>query len=234
MRTAFFYVGTVLATMANLPSAMELDSNTNTNLDTEVPADTTLATDLAAEWQVHQLGWGNKCRGLQDQECSKHKDCSVCRYSWPKNDGRKWKSPQAACRCKANKDTFKKHDLHWGNKCKRSTDQDCGKVKNCSVCRWSWPKWDGAKWKSQDALCRCKHYILEFKPHQLGWGNRCNKSTDQDCGSSPNCSICRWSWPKHDGGKWKSQDARCRCKNVVGHYKNNQLDWGNKCNRHTD
>ena len=60
MRTAFFYVGTILATIANLPSAMELDSKINTDLDAEVPADTTLATDLAAEWQVHQLGWSKK------------------------------------------------------------------------------------------------------------------------------------------------------------------------------
>ena len=93
MRTAFFYVGTFLAAIANLSGAMELDSNTGTKTETEVPADTTLALDAAAEWRVDQLGWGNKCRGLQDQECAHHKDCSVCRYSWPKNDGRKWKSP---------------------------------------------------------------------------------------------------------------------------------------------
>ena len=49
MRTAFFTVGTILATMANLPSAMELDSNT----DAEAPANLTLAADSAAEWAVH-------------------------------------------------------------------------------------------------------------------------------------------------------------------------------------
>ena len=64
MRTAFFTVGTILATLANLPSAMELDSNTDTKTEAEVPADTTLALDAAAEWRVDQLGWGNKCRGL--------------------------------------------------------------------------------------------------------------------------------------------------------------------------
>ena len=106
MRTAFFYVGTILATMANLSSAMELDSNTKTEI--EVPADTTSAVDSAAEWAVHQLTWGNKCRTTRDQECSKHKNCSVCRYSWPKNDGRKWRSPNAKCRCKATPHTFKR------------------------------------------------------------------------------------------------------------------------------
>ena len=110
MRTAFFYVGTLLATMANMPSAMELDAKTNIDVDTEAeaPADMSLAVDAAAEWQTHQLGWGNKCRRTTDQECSKTKDCSVCRYSWPKNDGRKWRSPNAKCRCKATPHTFKR------------------------------------------------------------------------------------------------------------------------------
>ena len=138
MRTAFFTVGTILATIANFASAMELDSNT----DVEVPTDMSLAVDAAAEWRTDQLGWGDKCRATTDQECSKVKNCSVCRYSWPKNDGRKWKSPNAACRCKADVNTFPRHNLKWGDKCRRVTDQDCGKNPKCSVCRWSWPKWD--------------------------------------------------------------------------------------------
>ena len=74
MRTAFYTVGTILATLANLPSAMELDSNTGTVLDSntvaqseaEAPADISLAVDAAAEFGVFDLHWGNKCRGLQD------------------------------------------------------------------------------------------------------------------------------------------------------------------------
>ena len=66
MRTAFFTVGTILATMTNLPSALELDSNTDTKLEAEAPANLSLAVDAAAEWGVSDLGWGNKCRGLQD------------------------------------------------------------------------------------------------------------------------------------------------------------------------
>ena len=66
MRTAFFTVGTILATMSNITSALELDSNTDTKLEAEAPIDMSLAVDAAAEWTVDQLGWGNKCRGLQD------------------------------------------------------------------------------------------------------------------------------------------------------------------------
>ena len=229
MRTTFFTVGTMLATLASIATAIDLEGNTEVPANVEAPldADTEVEAiaDADAEWRKNvkfnhnQLAWGDKCRATTDQECKQNPNCSVCRYSWPKNDWKKWNSQDAACRCKADHNTFKRSQLNWGDKCKHHTDQDCGKNPNCSICRWSWPKWDKDAWRSKDALCRCKSEVNDYKPNQLGWGDKCNKSTDQDCGKNPNCSICRWSWPKNDRDRWNSKDSRCRCKNEVGHYK---------------
>ena len=147
MRTAFFILGSVAA-LAGWTNALDLHSELDLPLDIDsaLDLDTDLDTDLEEQkrkaYQHHQLSWGDKCSKVTNQECKLNPDCSVCRYSWPKFDPKKWKSSEAACRCKADSKTFATEELNWGNKCNAVTDQDCGKNPNCSICRWSWPKND--------------------------------------------------------------------------------------------
>ena len=49
--------------------------------------------------------------------------------------------------------------------------------------------------------------------NELTWGDPCRRTDDQDCAKTPNCKECKYSWPSNDPKAWKSQDARCRCKN---------------------
>lgn len=52
--------------------------------------------------------------------------------------------------------------FEFGNECATLTADDCSLV-SCQEhqCKWSWPKYDPAKWSSKDAKCRCQRAKAE-------------------------------------------------------------------------
>ena len=84
----------------------------------------------------------------------------------------------------------------------------------CSECRRSWPNDDPDKWNSDENKCRCM-------PRQRAregylYGKRPCKRDSLDMGLCDDCedSECRFSWPKDDPKRWRSDEKHCRCKPV--------------------
>ena len=93
---------------------------------------------------------------------------------------------------------------------------------------------DPRQWDSIEAHCRCSTYDGEYaaKPENghknLGWGASCSHFDKLECGLTPNCDNCRWSWPVDDPTKWASEEATCRCASEV------EIRYGSECNNITD
>lgn len=95
----------------------------------------------------------NKRRMRKANRCGS--DDEFCFWSWPPTDAKKWESDEAACRPLPGRQVegefkFAKRECasHRGL-CKFG----CGE----GSCHNSWPIDDPLKWKSADAMCRCKY-----------------------------------------------------------------------------
>ena len=115
----------------------------------------------------------------------------------------------------------------FGEDCETLVTGLCAKISGCNSCKMSWPKNDVSKWMSDKAVCRC---LEADKPHSgenptkpthaakhnsYSWGEDCMTLTDQDCSMYDGCSKCTFSWPLHDPLTWKSDEAKCRCKEII-------------------
>ena len=69
--------------------------------------------------------------------------------SYPRDDPRRWGSPEGQCRCKPIKEK-----IDFGPQCGANNyTGECGA--DCTSCHWSWPHNDPLKFKSSKATCRC-------------------------------------------------------------------------------
>jgi len=95
----------------------------------------------------------------------------------------------------------------YGDPCqpsKHNTD-NCGS--NCSQCHKSWPASDPDRWDSEQATCRC--LPEQEAPDAYNYGKKAADPKAGVCAES--CLECRWSWPKDDPMKWKSDALMARC-----------------------
>lgn len=99
----------------------------------------------------NRFKYSNVCRPRQDSSLCGADD--LCFNSYPHNDPLKWKSPDRACRPLPRRlvdDEFK------------FAKRECNMRKGlCAfgcegTCHNSWPIDDPERWKSSDAMCRCK------------------------------------------------------------------------------
>jgi len=88
----------------------------------------------------------NQCGG-----CDSNPSTGTCSLSWQVDDARKWKSPDAACRCNPSTNWFaNKVD---SNKCEWYGPNACLEEDTCHV---SFPYYDALKGDSPDRDYRCK------------------------------------------------------------------------------
>ena len=96
--------------------------------------------------------WGNLCKPNRDLSlCGEDDDCFS---SWPKDDKKKWRSDDAACR--PIPDRLEEGNYKWAkktcNKKKGLCALGCGDLS----CHKSFPLDDPLRNKSPEAMCRCK------------------------------------------------------------------------------
>lgn len=97
--------------------------------------------------------YSNQCGGRQDSsKCGENDDCF---RSWPSTDAKKWKSDDFACRPLPMR-LIDGEFTYARRECRNMRKGQC--IFGCEgTCHNSWPVDDPLRWKSPDAMCRCKN-----------------------------------------------------------------------------
>ena len=97
--------------------------------------------------------YSNQCGSRQDSSrCGEYDDCF---RSWPSDDKKKWKSDDFACRPLPMR-LIEGEFTYARRECRNMRKGQC--IFGCDgTCHNSWPVGDPLRWKSPDAMCRCKN-----------------------------------------------------------------------------
>ena len=122
--------------------------------------------------------------------------------SWPYEDTRGEKGPDAKCRCLPMQRA--PHGYDYARR--RRSNIFLGACDGCDHCFMSWPHDSWLRRYSPKALFRCKpeDYLDEYV-----YGDDCPNLYDGLCGAD--CHRCRKSWPINDFLNWHESNAVCRC-----------------------
>jgi len=100
-----------------------------------------------------QYKYSNKCTGNQNSDKCGEDD--LCFRAWPHDDPNKWKSDDFACRPLPMR--LQIGDFKYARRQCRSNKGLCAFGCGDGTCHNSWPIDDADRWKSADAMCRCKN-----------------------------------------------------------------------------
>ena len=95
----------------------------------------------------------------------------------------------------------------YGDKC-TSKDNKSNCLTCWNSCYQSWDARDPNQWNSEDAMCRCLGGQMNRDKYEYGELVPRGKNNMGDC---KGCQDCRWSWPRDDPLKWKSDRLLARC-----------------------
>lgn len=98
-----------------------------------------------------QYKYSNACGNKDDSKCGSDDNCF---RSWPADDAQKWKSDDFACRPLPTRLLIGEFQ-YSSRQCRNMNKGTC--ILGCNgTCHNSWPVGDADRWKSADAMCRCK------------------------------------------------------------------------------
>lgn len=94
----------------------------------------------------------NRCSSWQSTALCGSDD--KCFKSYPHDDPKKWKSDDYGCRPLPSR--LEEGDFQYARRVCRSTKGLCAEGCGDATCHMSWPIGDTDRWRSADAMCRCK------------------------------------------------------------------------------